>query len=104
VRVLMNVRFFATAVALVFSSPIWPSAAQTETPAKSGVDKLYVLDCADGEGIDESRWTPGKNIGKRVGFSDHCYLIHHTQGWFLWDTGVDDAVAKLPNHEPVLHE
>jgi N-acyl homoserine lactone hydrolase len=104
VRARMNVGFLATGVALVLTFPIWPGAARAEPAAKSGVDKLYVLDCADGEGIDESRWTPGKNIGKRVGFADHCYLIHHTQGWFLWDTGVDDAVAKLPKHELVLHE
>jgi len=24
--------------------------------------------------------------------------------WFLWDTGIDDAVARLPNHERVFHE
>ena len=69
---------------------------------KSGVDRLYVIDCGDGSGTDESRWTPGVNVGVAVGFPGHCYLIHHTQGWFLWDTGVDDAVAKLPNHEEVL--
>jgi len=71
---------------------------------KSGVDRLYVIDCGDGSGTDESRWTPGANIGISVGFPGHCYLIHHSQGWFLWDTGIDDAVAKLPNHEEVFHE
>jgi N-acyl homoserine lactone hydrolase len=102
--VLMSVRVLPVAVALVFTSPIWLGAAHGETPAKSGVDKLYILDCADGEAPDESHWTPGKNTGKHVEFPDHCYLIHHTQGWFLWDTGVADTVAKLPKHEIVFHE
>ena len=78
--------------------------ATASPQVRSGVDRLYVIDCGDGSGPDESRWTPGVNVGTPVGFPGHCYLIHHTQGWFLWDTGVDDAVAKLPNHELVLHE
>ena len=93
----------AAAVVMAFAS-VRPAPAQNTPPAKTGVDKLYVLDCGDGEGIDEQRWTPGKNIGKHVDFAGHCYLIHHTSGWFLWDTGIDDAVAKLPNHELVYHE
>jgi glyoxylase-like metal-dependent hydrolase (beta-lactamase superfamily II) len=30
-------------------------------------------------------------------FVDNCYLIKHSQGWFLWDTGIPDAVAAMPN-------
>jgi glyoxylase-like metal-dependent hydrolase (beta-lactamase superfamily II) len=70
----------------------------------SGVDKLYILNCGEGKGLDESKWTPGVNAGKPVIFPGHCYLIHHTQGWFLWDTGIDDAVYKLPKHPQVYHE
>ena len=34
-------------------------------------------------------------------FVDNCYLIKHAQGWFLWDTGVTDAVAAMPDgHAP----
>jgi len=29
-------------------------------------------------------------------FVDNCYLIKHTQGWLLWDTGVADAIAAMP--------
>lgn len=35
---------------------------------KSGVDRLYVIDCGDGIGPDESLWTPRANVGKPVGF------------------------------------
>jgi N-acyl homoserine lactone hydrolase len=63
-----------------------------------GADRLYVLDCGNGHAPDESkRWTPGFNIGKPIDISVSCYLIHHAQGYFLWDTGISDQVAALPN-------
>jgi len=30
-------------------------------------------------------------------FVDNCYLIHHAQGWLLWDTGVPDTIANMPD-------
>src|SRR5205807_203241 len=36
------------------------------------------------------------NVGKSMDFVDNCYLIRHTQGWLLWDTGVTDAIAAMP--------
>ena len=30
-------------------------------------------------------------------FVDNCYLIKHSQGWMLWDTGVADAIANMPD-------
>jgi hypothetical protein len=99
---LMNANVLCASLAAVFalatSVPSMQFSAIPDAHVKSGVDRLYVIDCGDGSGPDESRWTPGVNVGVPVGFPGHCYLIHHTQGWFLWDTGVDDAVAKLPNH------
>jgi glyoxylase-like metal-dependent hydrolase (beta-lactamase superfamily II) len=32
-----------------------------------------------------------------MAFADNCYLIKHTQGWLLWDTGIMDAVAGMPD-------
>jgi N-acyl homoserine lactone hydrolase len=63
----------------------------------AGVDKLYVLNCGDISAADESRWTPGMNVGVPIKLSDNCYLIHHAQGWFLWDTGLADAIAAKPD-------
>src|SRR3954469_4173192 len=96
--------FVAVALLSAIGLPRVPVSTALNQQTKSGVDRLYVIDCGDGSAPDESRWTPGVNIAKPVGFPGHCYLIHHTQGWFLWDTGVDDAVSELPNHELVLHE
>ena len=66
-------------------------------PAKAGVEKLYILNCGEGVAGDISRWSPGVNEGKSMDFVDTCYLIKHAQGWFLWDTGISDAVAAMPN-------
>ena len=66
-------------------------------PANAGVEKLYILNCGEGVAGDISRWSPGVNEGKSMDFVDNCYLIKHSQGWFLWDTGITDAVADMPN-------
>src|SRR5713226_3359005 len=61
------------------------------------VQRLYVLDCGQNVGKDQSRWSPGVNEGKAIEFSDNCYLIRHDKGLLLWDTGVPDAVAAMPD-------
>src|SRR5215475_4942770 len=63
---------------------------------KSGVERLYILNCGEGVAGDISRWSPGVNVGKSMDFVDSCYLIKHAQGWMLWDTGLADAIADMP--------
>jgi N-acyl homoserine lactone hydrolase len=63
----------------------------------SGLERLYVLHCGQNIGKDQSRWSPGVNEGKSIEFSDNCYLIRHAKGLLLWDTGVPDAVATMPD-------
>jgi len=65
--------------------------------ASAGVQRLYVLDCGRNIGKDQARWSPGVNEGKAIEFSDNCYLIRHDRGLLLWDTGVPDAVAAMPD-------
>src|SRR5580700_8118136 len=79
----------AAALAVVIFS-VGPTQAQT-------VEKLYILNCGEGVAGDISRWSPGVNEGKSMDFVDNCYLIKHARGWFLWDTGIPDAVAAMPN-------
>lgn len=62
----------------------------------SGVQRLYILNCGEGVAGDISRWSPGVNVGKSMPFADSCYLIKHAQGWMLWDTGLADSVAAMP--------
>ena len=58
----------------------------------SGVDRLYVFDCGAAHAPDQSRWSPGVNVGQPIDIVDSCYLIHHKQGYLLWDTGVPDEL------------
>jgi len=69
----------------------------TTTAAHAELQRLYVLDCGTNLGKDQSRWSPGVNEGKPIEFSDNCYLLRHSQGLLLWDTGISDAVAAMPN-------
>ena len=74
-----------------------PTAGRAQSSGP-GVDRLYVLDCGNGHATDQSqRWTFGFNVGKPVDISVSCYLIHHAKGYFLWDTGISDRVASLPD-------
>ncbi len=82
-------------IAAVVALSIAGAPASTQT--KFGVDKLYIFNCGEGHVIDISRWSPGVNVGKSMHMAENCYLMHHTQGWLLWDTGVTDAIAAMPD-------
>lgn len=74
-----------------------PAAAPRAAAPTSGVDRMYVLDCGVGHASDQSRWSAGFNVGKPIDISVSCYLIHHKSGYFLWDTGVSDFIATMPD-------
>ena len=78
-------------------SAVWLMAAGHAQSGQPGVEKLYILNCGEGATSDVSRWSPGVDEGKSMDFVDNCYLIKHAQGWMLWDTGIPDAVAAMPN-------
>lgn len=84
---------------LVFACAVEAQSRRSASPAepKSGVDRLYVLDCGVGHAADQSRWSVGVNVGKPIDISVSCYLIHHAQGYFLWDTGISDHVNAMPD-------
>src|SRR5262245_60784453 len=89
------IRIIAALAALLLSSEV--VFAQGDG-AKSGVDRLYILDCGQARAGDMSRWTPGENINTPMDIVDNCYLIHHVRdGYLLWDTGIADAVAAMPD-------
>src|SRR5579864_3509912 len=84
----------STVIAAFLSLALLSTTASAQS--KSGVERLYIIDCGHGVAGDISRWSPGVDVGKAQAFSDNCYLIHHAQGWLLWDTGIADAVANMP--------
>ena len=87
-----------TAFAVVFSILTAVALVHvTRAQSPRTVDRLYVLNCGVGVAGDISRWSPGVNVGKSMDFVDSCYLIRHGSDWLLWDTGVADAIAAMPD-------
>jgi glyoxylase-like metal-dependent hydrolase (beta-lactamase superfamily II) len=76
------------------------SSDKSTAQGPPSIERLYILYCGEGTAGDISLWSPGVNVGKTMEFSVNCYLIKHAQGWLLWDTGVPDAVAAMPDGLP----
>jgi N-acyl homoserine lactone hydrolase len=72
-------------------------------PARAGeIERLYVINCGFAPAEDQSLWSPGVNVNVPIDFSDSCYLIRHSAaGYILWDTGITDRLAALPQGQPV---
>src|SRR5580704_9601787 len=61
-------------------------------------DRLYVIDCGWARAADQSLWSPGVNAGEPIEFANNCYLVHHgSDGYLLWDTGITDRLAAVPD-------
>src|SRR5436853_4186832 len=73
------------------TASIEPGLAQAP---KSGIERMYVLYCGDIALTDMGRFSPGYSGPGAL--SSTCYLFKHTQGWLLWDTGLPDAIASMP--------
>jgi N-acyl homoserine lactone hydrolase len=85
-------RSFAVCLALLMAG----ACAETRERRSSGVQRLYVFNCGESTVDDISRWTPGVNAGTPGAFSANCYVIQHVNGLMLWDSGINDAVAAMP--------
>jgi N-acyl homoserine lactone hydrolase len=84
-------------IAMLAAAGFFVSLAAPAAPPAESADRLYVLDCGLGHSNDESRWTVGVNVGKPVDITVSCYLVHHANSYFPWDTGISDAVASMPD-------
>ncbi len=84
----------AAAVILVFVA--LTGCADLPGSRQTGVQRMYVFNCGESTVDDVSRWTPGVNVGQPAAFSANCYLIRHTRGLMLWDSGINDNVATMP--------
>src|SRR3978361_845296 len=59
---------------------------------KNEIEKFYVFYCGDIALNDMGRFSPGYS-GPGV-LSVTCYLIKHSQGWLLFDTGLGDQLVN----------
>lgn len=65
--------------------------------AAGATPRLYVFDCGTIDVKDISVFSPGVDVGKKKELTDSCYLIVHPKGSLMWDTGLNDELAALPD-------
>ena len=70
------------------------AAETTATPARV---RLYAMDCGTIDVSDISVFSPGVDVGKKKTLTDSCYLIVHPKGVLMWDTGLSDEIAGMPD-------
>jgi glyoxylase-like metal-dependent hydrolase (beta-lactamase superfamily II) len=90
-EITMKAMAYVAGALLALMASIEPAPAQAP---KSGIERMYVLYCGDIALTDMGRFSPGYSGPGAL--SSTCYLFKHTQGWLLWDTGLGDAIASMP--------
>ncbi|MET0313119.1 MAG: N-acyl homoserine lactonase family protein [Hansschlegelia sp.] len=81
------------------------AASDGMDPAKaSPVERIYVLYSGEARVDDRSIYSPGVHVGEPVGLSCNAYLIKRADGWTLWDTGMEDGLAELPEGRIIAHD
>lgn len=96
----MNALMRAIVVALIGLAAMTVATVQAE----GTVERMYVLYCGESTTKDVSaNWSPGVNVGVARDFSDNCYLIKHAKGWMLWDSGMSDTIATMPEGQPAAN-
>jgi hypothetical protein len=83
--------------AMIFGACIITGCATAPDRGGATVDRLYAFNCGESTVRDMSRWTPGVNVGRPGEFSANCYVIRHARDIMVWDTGINDSVAAMPN-------
>jgi hypothetical protein len=71
--------------------------------SKGMIDRLYALNAGLAIQPDQSVYTPGRWQGASVTLSCNAYLIQRQGQWILFDTGIEDAVAKVPGGLIISH-
>jgi N-acyl homoserine lactone hydrolase len=97
----MNIAMRTSRVVAVLVLTAAAGACSLPSSRSANADRLYVLDCGSNAALDQSRWSPGVNVGQPIELSDNCYLIRHDRQWLLWDTGYPDAMVDKPVTTPV---
>jgi N-acyl homoserine lactone hydrolase len=67
------------------------------------VEGVCILDGGVAQVADGSVYSPGFNVGIPMSLSCNAYLIRHSAGLLLWDTGTSDDMAAEPDGRIVAH-
>src|SRR3954470_8812718 len=64
--------------------------------------RLYVLDTGLIECADYAMFSPSAEPGAYQEMTVRSYLVVHPEGTLLWDTGIDDEIAKLAEGQRIV--
>lgn len=64
--------------------------------------RLYVLDTGLIECSDYALFSPSVGPGVRQDMSVRSYLVVHPRGMLMWDTGIADTIAELPDGQRIM--
>ena len=62
----MNIACTLLVLLIALATAAGPASAQS----KSGVEKLYIINCGEGVAADVAIWSPGVNVGKPQPFAE----------------------------------
>lgn len=89
----------------ILLAPLLLLAACTSRPSALPVEapRLYVFDCGTIDVADISLFHPGIGKGEHKRLGNTCYLIAHPKGTLLWDAGLPDELAQMPDGKTVFN-
>lgn len=65
--------------------------------------RLYVFNCGTIDVKDISVFHPGVGKDQHKTLTDSCYLIVHPKGMLMWDAGLPDALADIPEGKTIYN-
>lgn len=89
-----GVRFILGSMVLVLS--LAGCESKTTKPLR-----LYVFNCGTIDVKDVSVFHPGVGKDQHKTLTDSCYLIVHPKGMLMWDAGLPDALASIPEGKTI---
>ena len=88
------------ALGLLAATALWAGTAHA---APTPPLRLYTLDCGSLQLQDMGLFSDtGEHAGEAGVMAVPCYLIRHGDDWLLWDTGLGDDLAALPDGKDQL--
>ncbi|PZO71520.1 MAG: N-acyl homoserine lactonase family protein, partial [Sphingomonas taxi] len=94
----------AAGAALTATRPARAASDKKGPATAKTVERIYVLYSGEARVDDRSIYSPGVHVGEPIGLSCYAYLIKHADGWTLWDTGMEDSLAELPEGRIIAHD
>jgi N-acyl homoserine lactone hydrolase len=89
--------FKRTALLAVAASALMACGSATREPDPPAV-QLYAIDCGRATFADVDMFADdGSLTGQSRALVDPCYLIRHPNGDLIWDTGLPESIADMPD-------